>query len=31
MDAYFCDGYTDTVAATIISKSRKPAANLPEI
>jgi hypothetical protein len=30
MDAYFCDAYTDIVAATIISKSRYPAANLPE-
>lgn len=30
MDAYFCDAYTDIVAATIISKTRYPAANLPE-
>jgi hypothetical protein len=30
MDAYFCDAYTDIVAATIISKSRHQAANLPE-
>ncbi|MFO0968765.1 MAG: hypothetical protein U0793_24680 [Gemmataceae bacterium] len=30
MDAYFCDAYTDIVAATIISKSRYPAANLPD-
>lgn len=30
MDAYFCDAYTDIVAATIISKSRHPAANLPD-
>jgi len=30
MDAYFCDAYTDMVAATIISKSRHPAANLPD-
>lgn len=30
MDAYFCDAYTDIVAATIISKSRQPAANLPD-
>lgn len=29
MDAYFCDAYTDIVAATIISKSRHPAADLP--
>lgn len=30
MDAYFCDAYTDIVAATIIAKNRYPAANLPE-
>ena len=30
MDAYFCDAYTDIVAATIISKSRHAAANLPD-
>ena len=30
MDAYFCDAYTDIVAATIISKSRHQAANLPD-
>src|SRR5207253_9147395 len=30
MDAYFCDAYTDLVAATLISKSRHPAMNLPE-
>ncbi len=30
LDAYFCDAYTDLVAATIISKSRHPAMNLPE-
>lgn len=30
IDAYFCDAYTDIVAATIISKSRHPAAALPE-
>src|SRR5712692_5145932 len=30
MDAYFCDAYTDIVAATIISKSRNQAANLPD-
>ena len=30
IDAYFCDAYTDIVAATIISKSRHPAAILPD-
>jgi len=30
LDAYFCDAYTDLVAATIISKSRHPAMTLPE-
>jgi hypothetical protein len=30
LDAYFCDAYTDLVAATIISKSRHPAMVLPE-
>ena len=30
MDAYFCDAYTDIVAATIISKSRHQAAALPD-
>ena len=30
MDAYFCDAYTDIVAATIISKSRYQAAILPD-
>lgn len=30
MDAYFCDAYTDIVAATVISKSRYPAASLPD-
>jgi len=30
MDAYYCDAYTDIVAATVISKSRYPAANLPD-
>lgn len=30
LDAYFCDAYTDVVAATIISKSRRPAINLPD-
>ena len=29
LDAYFCDAYTDLVAATIISKSRQPAVVLP--
>jgi hypothetical protein len=29
LDAYFCDAYTDLVAATIISKSRQPAIALP--
>ena len=30
LDAYFCDAYTDVVAATIIAKSRHPALALPE-
>jgi hypothetical protein len=30
LDAYFCDAYTDIVAATIIAKSRYPALVLPE-
>lgn len=30
LDAYFCDAYTDIVAATIISKSRQPAISLPD-
>ena len=30
LDAYFCDAYTDIVAATIISKSRHGAMTLPE-
>lgn len=30
LDAYFCDAYTDIVAATIISKSRQPAVDLPD-
>jgi hypothetical protein len=30
LDAYFCDAYTDIVAATANSKSRQPAINLPE-
>jgi hypothetical protein len=29
-DAYFCDAYTDLVAATIISKSRQPTVSLPD-
>jgi hypothetical protein len=29
LDAYFCDAYTDIVAATIISKNRQPAIVLP--
>jgi hypothetical protein len=29
LDAYFCDAYTDVVAATIISRSRHPAMTLP--
>ncbi len=29
-DAYFCDAYTDVVAATIIAKSRHPSLVLPE-
>jgi hypothetical protein len=29
LDAYFCDAYTDVVAATIISKSRYAAMTLP--
>jgi hypothetical protein len=29
LDAYFCDAYTDIVAATLASKSRQPALNLP--
>lgn len=29
IDAYFCDAYTDIVAATIISKTRHPAMTLP--
>ncbi len=30
MDAYFCDAYTDVVAATASSKTRQPAITLPE-
>jgi hypothetical protein len=30
LDAYFCDAYTDIVAATISSKSRQPGIILPE-
>ena len=30
LDAYFCDAYTDLVAATIISKSRQPNITLPD-
>src|SRR5271155_1606365 len=30
MDAYYCDAYTDIVAATASSKSRQPAITLPE-
>jgi hypothetical protein len=30
LDAYFCDAYTDVVAATANSKSRQPAIMLPE-
>jgi hypothetical protein len=30
LDAYFCDAYTDLVAATIISKSRQPPIALPD-
>jgi hypothetical protein len=30
LDAYFCDAYTDLVAATIISKSLRPAVVLPD-
>jgi hypothetical protein len=30
LDAYFCDAYTDLVAATIISKSRQPSMALPD-
>jgi hypothetical protein len=30
LDAYFCDAYTDIIAATLASKSRQPAITLPE-
>jgi hypothetical protein len=30
LDAYFCDAYTDVVAATLASKNRQPAITLPE-
>jgi hypothetical protein len=30
LDAYFCDAYTDIVAAAVIAKSRHPALVLPE-
>jgi hypothetical protein len=30
LDAYFCDAYTDVIAATASSKSRQPAITLPE-
>ncbi len=30
LDAYFCDAYSDLVAATVSSKSRQPAITLPE-
>jgi hypothetical protein len=30
LDAYFCDAYTDLIAATVSSKSRQPAINLPD-
>jgi hypothetical protein len=30
LDAYFCDAYTDLVAATIISKSRHDLITLPD-
>jgi hypothetical protein len=30
LDAYFCDAYTDVVAATIIAKSRHPTLALPD-
>jgi hypothetical protein len=29
LDAYFCDAYTDVVAATLASKCRQPSVNLP--
>jgi hypothetical protein len=30
LDAYFCDAYTDAVAAAIIAKSRQPSVELPD-
>jgi hypothetical protein len=30
LDAYYCDAYTDVVAATASSKSRQPSIVLPE-
>src|SRR5438874_4381120 len=30
LDAYFCDAYTDIVAATVSSKSRQPTITLPD-
>ena len=30
LDAYFCDAYTDVVAAAIIAKTRRPSLALPE-
>jgi hypothetical protein len=30
LDAYFCDAYTDLIAATVSSKSRQPAISLPD-
>jgi hypothetical protein len=30
LDAYFCDAYTDLIAATVSSKSRQPSINLPD-
>jgi hypothetical protein len=30
LDAYFCDAYTDLIAATVSSKSRQPSIALPE-
>lgn len=30
LDAYYCDAYTDVVAAAIISKNRHPAMTLPD-
>ena len=30
LDAYFCDAYTDLIAATVSSKSRQPTIAIPE-